>query len=238
MHKLPAAAAVLSIWTAAMVLAATPGANAATTAAADPRRAEALSDAPESRHAPATAAAPPPTYAEALRLWRGAADINAWIGARFEYDMQRALLLSETQRAQREQGGGGTAIIEPAAFYAAPSGVCVDLARFGVETLRAVAPQSQPGYLMIEFAPLTIAGQTLRRHWIATYREGDALYAYADSKRPGHIAGPYATTAQLIADYAAYRGREIVSWREVESYARRTRTAAAREPRQASDTAR
>jgi len=33
----------------------------------------------------------------------------------------------------------------------------VDLARFAVETLRAVAPETKPRYLMIEFDPVTMA---------------------------------------------------------------------------------
>jgi hypothetical protein len=96
------------------------------------------------------------------------------------------------------------------AFYVSPSGVCVDLARFAVETLRVIDAQSNPRYLMIEFDPLTISGNTLRRHWIATFERGGQRYYFADSKRPGYVAGPYATTQAFIDDYAKYRGRRIV----------------------------
>ena len=41
------------------------------------------------------------SYGESLDLWRGAEDVNAWIGARFQYDMARAMLLSETQRQKK-----------------------------------------------------------------------------------------------------------------------------------------
>src|SRR5688572_11614400 len=106
-----------------------------------------LSDAPDPRHAARTAFKDARSYDEALRVWHGAEDVNAWIGARFEYDRFRAMLLSETQRSQ----SGRVAIHRPDAFFAAPSGVCVDLARFAVETLRAVEPQAKPAYVMIEF---------------------------------------------------------------------------------------
>ncbi len=121
------------------------------------------------------------------------------------------------------------AAVPPAdAFYAAPSGVCVDLARFAVDTLGRIAPDTAPSFLMIEFAPVTVAGNTLRRHWLASYRQDGKRWFFADSKRPGHIAGPYETTADFIADYAAYRGRPVVAFRELATHERRLRTAARR----------
>lgn len=198
----------------AAALAAPFGAGAVT---ADPR-----SDAPEGPR-PATASfVDAANYAEALARWRGAADVNGWIGARFHYDRARALRLSETQR----QANGRLPIIEPAAFFAAPSGVCVDLARFAVETLRAIEPAARPRYLMIEFDPQLIEGNLLRRHWLVSFERADGRYFFADSKRPGHVAGPYADTETFIADYARYRGRPIVSFREVESYERQRRAMA------------
>jgi hypothetical protein len=47
---------------------------------------------------------------------------------------------------------------------------------------------------MIEFDPVSLAGNTLRRHWIASYERNGMRYFFADSKRPGHIAGPYPGT--------------------------------------------
>lgn len=207
---------------AAAMLAAPAG---ATEQAASP-----LSDAPDSRPRLAAPTIDAADYAQALQRWRRAEDINGWIGARFEYDMSRAMRLSETQR---NGSGARLAIMPPAEFFAAPRGVCVDLARFGVETLRALEPLTEPRYWMIEFAPVTIAGNTLRLHWVAAYRRDGAYYVYADSKRPGHIAGPYASLAEFAADYARYRGREIVRTRELETYERRQRTAAARQERPA-----
>jgi hypothetical protein len=177
------------------------------------------SDAPAARLSLPAPVPRHPSYADALAAWRSPEDINAWIGASFEYDLERALALSESQRAR----GPAPAIYEPAAFHAAPRGVCVDLARFGVETLRHVAPQSRPRYLMIEFDPARLHGQTLRRHWVALYERDSALYVFADSKRPGVIAGPYATVAEFAADYARLRGRTIVALRELDGTGRRLR---------------
>jgi hypothetical protein len=102
----------------------------------------------------------------------------------------------------------------------------VDLARFGVETLKSIDPLSDPKYLMIEFAPTTLAGNTLRLHWLAAFRRDGQTYFFADSKRPGHIAGPYRDPADFIRDYEQYRGRKILSFREAESYQKRERSQA------------
>jgi hypothetical protein len=205
------------------------GAGAAAAQNADP-----ASDAPEARSLPATPLRDATSYAnyeEALARWRDADDVNAWIGAHFEYDMQRALRLSETQRERH----GRLPIHAPDAFFAAPRGVCVDLSRFAVETLRRIHPASKPSYLMIEFAPASIQGQVLRRHWVARFErqfEGNRqLYFFADSKRPGHVAGPYADNAAYIKDYAAYRGRDIVAFRDMQSTDKTTRTLAAKQQR-------
>ncbi len=197
-------------------------------AAAAPR-ADPLSDAPEQRSAPVASRVEAHSYDEAVARWRDADDINAWIGAHFEYDMGRALQLSETQR----QRGGRLPVHAPDAFFARPHGVCVDLSRFAVETLRRIAPASKPSHLMIEFDPVAIQGQVLRRHWVARFERDGQLYFFADSKRPGHVAGPYADTAEYIRDYAAYRGRAIVAFREMASTDRQRRTLASKQPRTA-----
>lgn len=211
MRRLFAAALVVHLASCAGV----PGAN-------DP------SDAPETRTASIAPFRTAPSYGEALKVWRGAEDLNAWIGARFEYDKSRAMQLSETQRGRN----GRVPIHRPDAFFSVPSGICLDLSRFAVETLRAVDPGAKPAYLMIEFAPVSIAGNTLRLHWLASFRRDGATYFFADSKRPGHIAGPYASTREFIEAYAKYRGREIVVFRELDSYERKTRTLAAKQPRE------
>jgi hypothetical protein len=199
-------------------------------AAAAAQNADPASDAPEARALPATPPREAASYSEAIARWRDADDINAWIGARFEYDMQRALRLSETQRARH----GRLPIHAPDAFFAAPKGVCVDLARFAVETLRRIHPASKPSYLMIEFAPASIQGQVLRRHWVARFERDAQFYFFADSKRPGHVAGPYPDNAAYIKDYAAYRGRDIVAFRDMQSTEKTTRTLAAKQQREVS----
>jgi hypothetical protein len=194
-----------------------------------PDGADPASDAPEHRVAAPGALKHASSYDEALRVWRNAEDVNAWIGAKFEYDRARAMRLSETQRTN----SGRLPIHPPDAFYAAPSGICVDLARFGVEALRAIDPSSKPAYVMIEFDPVSLAGNTLRRHWIASYERNGMRYFFADSKRPGHIAGPYPGTASFVEAYARYRGRKIVAFRELNTYERRMRTRATAPAREA-----
>jgi hypothetical protein len=189
--------------------------------AADPS-----SDAPEARTSDEVRFTQAPTYRETLKLWRSVEDINAWIGARFEYDVPRAVQLSETQRQQN----GRMPVFTPEEFFAVPRGVCVDLSRFAVETLRVVDPGTKPAYVMIEFDPVSIAGNTLRRHWVASFERNGKRYFFADSKRPGHIAGPYGSTQEFIAEYARYRGRQIVSFREMASYERKVRAMASKQP--------
>lgn len=172
----------------------------------------------------ARAGSTPTSYREALGAWRSAEDVNDWIARHFRYDGPRALKLSESWR----QRNPGLPIHAPEAFFADPHGVCVDLARFAVETLRAIDPGANPAYLMIEFDAVMVEGETLRRHWIATFERDGQRHFFADSRRPGHIAGPYASTGAFVADYAAFRGRQVVAYREAEDHARRARATAAR----------
>jgi hypothetical protein len=171
------------------------------------------------RHAASTR-----SYARALREWRTPDELGDWAAQHFRFDAERALQLSATNR----QVAPPPSIAEPAAFFESPSGVCVDLARFAVETLRQVDAQLLARYLMIEFEPVTVDGHTLRLHWIATFRRAGSLYVFADSERPGHIAGPYATAQAFIDDYAAWRGRPVVRFLELESLQRQPQAPATR----------
>jgi len=186
-----------------------------------------LSDAPEG-HRHVTVFKDAATYPQALQLWRSPEDVNAWIGARFHYSLPRAMQLSESQRAK----AGQSRIHEPQEFFGAPSGICVDLSRFAVETLRQINPELQANYLMIEFAPVTIGGNTLRMHWLASFKRDGQYYFFADSKRPGHVAGPYASAQEFIAEYAAFRSRPVVAFRELVSYQRRQRAMASKQSRE------
>lgn len=185
---------------------------------------QALADAPDPARTRAAPEPGPARYDDALARWTSPADLARWLGPRFEYDMRRALALSETAR----DAGQRAQVHAPEAFFADPSGVCVDLTHFAVATLRRIAPQAEARYLMVEFEPLRIDGHTLRRHWIASYRQDGALYFFADSKRPEHIAGPYATVEQFLHGYAAYRARPIVRWRLADSHERQPRQRAPR----------
>lgn len=190
--------------------------------AGSPRVADPFSDAPEFARNPSAPFKTADSYEGALQVWETPEDINAWIAAHFAYDMQRALRLAETQKAENER----MSIYTPAEFFDTKTGVCVDLSRFGVETLKQIDLQSGPKYLMIEFDPVQIAGTTLRRHWLVSFKRGGRVFFFADSKRPGHIAGPYNDVQAFICDYALYRGRRIVAFRELESYQRQRRTQA------------
>ena len=169
----------------------------------------------DGRDAPAA----PASYAEALHAWTTAEDISAWAATYFSYDISRAMRLSETQRAKE----GPVAIYTPGELFDGRTGVCVDLARLGVETLRRIDPRSDPRYLMVEFEPARIAGNILRRHWLVTFRREGKLYVFLDSERPGHVAGPYDDAAQFIREYEQYRRRAIVTFREAESYQKQRR---------------
>jgi hypothetical protein len=160
------------------------------------------------------------SYEHALQLWKTPEDIHAWIAANFKYDTGRALRLSETQRSKNEE----ISILTPAQFFATQTGVCVDLARFGVETLRRIDPKSDPKYVMIEFDPIHIAGNTLRLHWLVSFRRDGKIFFFSDSKRPGHMAGPYTDALEFIQEYARYRGRMVVTFRELDSYQKQRRT--------------
>jgi hypothetical protein len=193
-----------------------------------PEAADPTSDAPGAQRLRPASFKDAASYPQALQVWRTPEDVNAWIGARFDYDLSRAMLLSETQRSR----SGQLPIYPLQEFFAAPSGVCVDLSRFAVETLRYIDPDARASYLMIEFAPVTIGGNTLRMHWLASFTRDGKYYFFADSKRPGHIAGPYAGATEFIGEYAKYRGRQIVAFREIDSYQRKQRRLASEQRRE------
>jgi hypothetical protein len=194
------------------------------------------SDAPDPLPATVARAPGPATYAQALLAWGNAEDIAAWVGPRFAYDTGRALQLSETERGS----GAAPAIIAPADLFERPTGSCLDLARFGVETLQRIDPESRPRYLMVEFEPLQLQGRTLRRHWLASFRREGSVYVFADSKRPWLVAGPYESVDAFIQEYERFRARSVVRFYETDSYQRRlrqTRSVAPQHPTSPTDIA-
>ncbi len=162
------------------------------------------------------------SYEQVLQVWKTPEEVNGWIGANFSYDAARALRLSETQRAKME----GISIYSPSEFFERKSGVCVDLSHFAVETLRKIDPNSDPKYVMIEFDPIQVKGNTLRLHWLARFKRDGKTYFFSDSKRPGHIAGPYDDPEAFIAEYEKFRGRKIIAFRESNSCEKQRRTLA------------
>ena len=160
------------------------------------------------------------SYNQALGIWKTAEDINKWVAIRFIYDTARAIKLSSNQRRKNN----GISIYNPSEFFEIKAGVCVDLARFGVETLRIIDPNSDPKYLMIEFDPMQINRNAFRLHWLVSFKRDGVQYFFCDSKRPGYIAGPYKSTQIFISEYEQYRNRKIVAHRELESYKKQRKT--------------
>jgi hypothetical protein len=187
---------------------------------------EVPTDAPESPRDSSVFFKAADSFEHALKVWKTPEDMSAWLAAHFSYDTVRAARLSETQRTKKD----AFPIYTPSQFFDQKSGVCVDVARFGVETLRRIDPQSHPKYLMIEFDPIQISGNTMRLHWLVSFKRNGKSYFFADSKRPGHIAGPYNETREFIDDYEQYRGRKVVAFRESESYQKQRRTQAQKLP--------
>lgn len=163
---------------------------------------------------------PAGSYEEALHLWRSPEDVHGWIAASFQYDHPRAIRLSETQRIQKKR----FSIYRPSELFDRKAGICVDLARFAVETLRRIDPASDPKYLRIEFEPMQIGGNTYRFHWLVRFKREGEIYFFADSNRPAYLAGPYHDLQAFIDEYERYRGRRIVAFRELDSYEKQRRT--------------
>jgi len=154
------------------------------------------------------------SYAQALGTWKTAEDINKWVGGSFTYDRKRAIKFSSARKNKKK----GVPVYEPSEFFVTKAGVCVDLACFGVETLKKIDPHSDPNYLMIKFVPIQINGHTFRLHWLVSFKKDGKKYFFCDSKRPGFLAGPYDSTQVFINEYEQYRGRNIVAYRELKSY--------------------
>lgn len=152
-------------------------------------------------------------YETALKQWKTVAEVNKWIKENFRYEIERAKQLAENS-AEREKTG----IYSPAEFYQIKKGVCLDLSRFAVETTNLIDTSKHVQYLMIEFEPIIIDSSIIKKHWVAIYQDAPGFYIFADSKRPGHIGGPYKNVNDFIVDYQTFRDRKIVSWKVLASY--------------------
>lgn len=155
-------------------------------------------------------------YDESIHQWKSMTDINNWIKDNFQYDLERA-----KQLAGNSPSRNSTAIYTPAELFNKGKGVCIDLARFAVETLHKIDTTKQVNYLLIEFEPLTISGRIITKHWLAVYKDTSGYYIFADSKRPGHAEGPVALMEDFISNYQAFRNRKIISWNIIPTYQKR-----------------
>jgi hypothetical protein len=61
---------------------------------------------------------------------------------------------------------------------------------------------------------------------VASFRRDGKLWVFADSRRPGHVAGPYDNLDAYIAHYARYRAQPIVAFRETDTYLKAARALA------------
>ncbi|MEO9484362.1 MAG: transglutaminase-like domain-containing protein [Ekhidna sp.] len=154
------------------------------------------------------------SYQEILENWDHVDSVNQWIGKYFGYDMSRALKLGEGSDLRSK-----TKILTPEEFYENPNGVCLDLSRFAVETLRKMPQEYEANYLMIEFEPITIKGSTLSKHWIAVYKDQNGLFNFtADSKYPGRKYEGYSDVASFVSEYETLRDRKILRYQIVPTY--------------------
>jgi len=149
----------------------------------------------------------PGSYDDALANWKTPEDIMRWVRDEFQYDLERALDLAEDSPVRADME-----IYAPRETFDARSGVCVDLCRFAVETLRVIDPAMLVNYLMIEFEPVRIADRTLRRHWLAVYEHPQGLVAFADTKYPGELSEPNPSLAWLVANYEVRRRRRVLGF--------------------------
>jgi len=156
------------------------------------------------------------TYEEAIAKWKSYDEVNMWIKDYFEYDMSRAMQLASNSE-NREK----TSIYTAEETYNSKSGVCLDLSRFAFETILEIDENLNPKYLMIEFEPLIINGKKFEKHWIVLFETNNQFFVMADSKRPGHMSGPYDDLSQFILEYEKFRQRDILSYKVLDTYKKR-----------------
>lgn len=153
------------------------------------------------------------SYEASLKRWKSVSDVNHWMENSFHYNIERAKQLADNSQERAKIN-----IYSPAELYQIKSGVCIDLSRFAVETINIIDTSKHVQYLLIEFEPISLDGNILKNHWTAIYHDASGHYILADSKRPGHIAGPYQNVEDFISEYQIFRNRKILSWRVLDSY--------------------
>lgn len=161
------------------------------------------------------------SYTEQIALWYKAEDLNTWIALNFGYDMNRAIALS----ASRQESSEGPDIYTPSELYTKKTGICVDLSRFAVESMREIDPESEPRYLMLKLEPVNIGGHWFENHWLACFRRLEKYFFFADTKRPGLITGPFESPEAFISEYQKFRRRTVVRFDLLSTYRRERRRA-------------
>lgn len=149
------------------------------------------------------------SFAETIKGWDSVEDLNAWIGANFEYDRRRMKLFGQdVPQALRPS------VYEPDQLLEKKSAVCFDLSRFAFEALKGMPlqePVQDAKYVMIKFEPKNIDGAVIGKHWMVSYKRDGKFYFTADSRCPGRVYGPYDSVEKFQACYAGFRGRDIQS---------------------------
>ena len=153
-------------------------------------------------------------YEMLLEKWNSPEQVSAWIGENFRYDRDRAAMLSNS----RKENGARPEIYDASKLFEKKSGICVDLSRFCVDTLKDVCPQSDPKYVKIEFEPVEFKGNVFRFHWVTSFKRDGKIFIMADSKRPGKIVGPYESLEDFSVEYERFRSRKIIEVRELDSF--------------------
>ena len=101
------------------------------------------------------------SYYEALQNWKTVKEVSNWIAQNFEYDMDRAMQLANNSKTR-----GKTNIYKPEELFHHKKGVCIDLARFALETIQAIDPAINVKYLLIEFEPVLMDNLIFKNHWM------------------------------------------------------------------------
>lgn len=149
--------------------------------------------------------------------WGSAQQLQGWISQNFQYDPGR--------QAQQSNPDTRTPPIDPATFFANPTGACMDLANFGATAMNSVDPNANAQLMQIDMARTNPDGTTTSwKHWIGVFQNEDGRYVgFADSRGKGNLYdGPdgkgFETPQQLFEAYQAFwnskdhRRGDVVGW--------------------------
>ena len=101
----------------------------------------------------------------------------------------------------------------------------IELTPVRYKSLRAIELESAPKYGKITFAPTYVHSCLFQKHWLATFIRGGLHYFFADTKRPGLIAGPFKLPEHFVVEYEQFHQRQVLSFRLLSSHRRTLRNA-------------